>query len=184
MFDLIQNQLDFLEYLNANSLKFKSLKMLTVNYSEKQDEGRLFTFETICKMLIDDGDSVWRKKRSSLLDPNMKSLLMIVDRKSNIMYILLFGEKLQSRELASPTNDQKGEERKERPEPSSNEAESEKYDNFNESQVSNDPFNDINKSQKSKKTDSQGGLFNQLNNMQIGGQNVQDRKNNETAPLA
>ena len=107
--------------------------MLTVSYANKADEGRLFTFETVCKMLIDDGDSVWRKKRSSLLDPNMKSVIMIVDRKSNIMYILLFGEKIQSREGLKDDEPNKYEEKKERMEPSSNEGESEKYDNFNES---------------------------------------------------
>jgi len=66
--------------------------MLTVNYSEPKDAKKLFTFETICKLLIDDGDALWRKKRNTLLDQKMKSILMVVNRKSNIMFIILFGE--------------------------------------------------------------------------------------------
>ena len=94
LFQLLEKQFDFLEYLQNNELKFKSLKMLSINYSEDKDRTRLFTFESVCKLLIDDGDPLWRKKRSSLMDPRMKSILMVVDRKNNIMFILLFGERI------------------------------------------------------------------------------------------
>ena len=68
--------------------------MITIDYTDDFNQGKLFGFEAILKAIIDDGDSVWRKKRNTLLDPNMKSILMIVNRKINMMYILLFGEKI------------------------------------------------------------------------------------------
>lgn len=77
-----------------NGLKFKSMKMLSINYSEEKDRTRLFTFESICKMLIDDGDPLWRKKRSSLMDPKMKSVMLAIDRKENVMFVLLFGDQI------------------------------------------------------------------------------------------
>lgn len=79
--------------------------MLTVNYSEPKDAKKLFTFETICKLLIDDGDALWRKKRNTLMDPKMKSILMVVNRKSNVMFIILFGELVPQKDSPSKVND-------------------------------------------------------------------------------
>ena len=71
--------------------------MLTINYSDPNDKGKMFTFESVINLYIDDGDPLWRKKRNSLLDPKMKSIMMIVDRKHNIMFLILFGEPIDSK---------------------------------------------------------------------------------------
>ena len=91
IFELLKKEEDFLEYLNQNNnMSFKSMKVLTIDYSQEIDLSRMFTFESILKMMIDDGDSVWRKRRNILLDPSLQSILMVIDRLNNIMYMILF----------------------------------------------------------------------------------------------
>jgi hypothetical protein len=94
LFELLESQSDFMEYIAQNNLKFKSLKMLTIDYSEEFEKGRMFTFESIVKMFIDDTDPVWHKQRSSLLEPNLRSIMILIDRQQKVMYLILFGEKI------------------------------------------------------------------------------------------
>lgn len=71
-------------------MSFNQMKVLSIDYSQEIDLSRMFTFESILKMMVDDGDSVWRKRRNIILDPSIESILMVVDRLNNIMYILAF----------------------------------------------------------------------------------------------
>ena len=91
LFELLENQDDFIEYLNLQGLKFKTVRMITFEL-QNDEADRLFTFESMARLLIDDGDPLWHKKRNALLDPNLRSCMIVIDRDHLVLYVMLFGE--------------------------------------------------------------------------------------------
>ena len=65
------------------------MAIIRADYSKEKE--KIFTFETIMQLLIDDGD-LDRANQSALLDPKMKGIITIIDERVNILYIVLVGE--------------------------------------------------------------------------------------------
>ena len=92
LFELLENQEEFMGYLKANNLKFESVDMVTLDYQNDKCS-RMFTFESIARLFINDGDPVKRAKQKSLLDDDLRSMVMVIDQDHQIMYVILLGKK-------------------------------------------------------------------------------------------
>lgn len=91
---LMEDQSSFIDFLGMNGLRFQKIKMVTYKFSLKpeKEKSKIFSFEHMAKILIDDEDQVYKKRRVTLLDPDLRSVLIVIDRVSKVAYIALFGE--------------------------------------------------------------------------------------------
>ena len=67
--------------------------MKSIKIDLNQEKERFFGFEDIIKLFIDDGDSN-RTTQRLLLSDQIKSMVILVNRKYNIMYLILFGDRV------------------------------------------------------------------------------------------
>ena len=63
---------------------------MEIDHSEPRLRDRIFGFEEMMRLAINDGDTS-RTSRRLLLNKQVRSTNIIIDRKANIMYIVLFG---------------------------------------------------------------------------------------------